>query len=108
MHYVLLIYGNESANLPREAQAELHQAFVAYTEAMHKAGVLHANHGLRPTSESKTVRHGHVHDGPAVDHEHILKGYYLIDVTDMHSAIEWAKRCPAAKFDAIEVRAVWA
>lgn len=104
MQYLLLVYGRESDGRP---QPDLHRAFVEYTEAMHKAGILHVNHGLKPTAEAKTLERGHVHDGPAVRGDFALKGYYLIDVADTHSALEWAKRCPAAKTDAIEVRPVW-
>ena len=42
MQYLLLIYGNETAmlNAPKEASNQMHSAYLAYTEAMKKAGVL--------------------------------------------------------------------
>ena len=56
--YLLLNYMNETAmmNLPREEAGRMHAAYLAYTEAMKKAGVLVANHGLQPNSQATTVR----------------------------------------------------
>jgi hypothetical protein len=56
MKYLLLQYANESAllNLPKEEASRMHAAYMAYTEAMKKAGVLVANHGLKPTSTATT------------------------------------------------------
>jgi hypothetical protein len=34
-------------------------------------------------------------------------GYYLIDVPDLDAALDWAKRCPAARYGAVEVRPIW-
>jgi hypothetical protein len=58
MKYLLLNYMNETAmlNLPKEEAGRMHAAYMAYTEAMKKVGVLLANHGLQPTSQATTAR----------------------------------------------------
>ncbi|MGZ5090285.1 MAG: YciI family protein [Burkholderiales bacterium] len=58
MKYLLLQYldMNIMMNLPKEEAGKTHAAYMAYTEAMKKAGVFVDNHGLRPASEATTVR----------------------------------------------------
>jgi hypothetical protein len=114
MKYLLMIYFDEAAlqKKPKEEMREMHGAYMAYTEAMKKAGVLLGNQGLQPTSRAKTVRaHGGkemVLDGPFAETKEQLGSYFLIDVPDLDAALAWAKRCPGAQFGAIEVRPVWA
>ena len=86
-------------------------AYVAYSEAMAKAGVVLGGNRLRPTSEATTVRvkdgKTEVLDGPYADTKEQLGGYYLLDVPDLDAALSWAARCPGAANGTIEVRAIW-
>ena len=113
MQYLLLQYGNETAmlSLPREEATQLHGAYVAYTEAMKKAGAYVGNRGLRPTADATTVRttggKASVLNGPFAETKEQLAGYYLIEAPDLDAALSWAKRHPAAAYGAIEVRPVW-
>jgi len=113
MEYLLLIYGNESAMLsaPEEASSQRHAAYMAYTEAMKKAGVLRGGNRLRPTSDATTVRapggKQSVLNGPFAETKEQLGGYYMIDVPDLDAALAWAKRCPGTAHGSIEVRPVW-
>ena len=113
MKYLLLNYMNETAmlNLPKEEAGRMHAAYMAYTEAMKKAGVLVANHGLQPTSQATTVRapggKQSVVNGPFAETKEQLGGYFLIEVPDLDAALSWAARCPATQHGAIEVRPVW-
>jgi len=113
MQYLLLIYGNESAmlNAPKEASTQMLAAYMAYTEAMKKAGTLIGSNRLRPTSEATTVRapggKQSVLDGPFAETKEQLAGYYLIEAPDLDAALAWAARCPGAQHGAIEVRPVW-
>ncbi len=114
MKYLLLQYINETAmlNLPREEAGRMHAAYMAYTETMKQAGVLLANHGLRPSSEARTVRapagKQSIVDGPYAETKEQLGGYFLVEVPDLDAALSWAARCPGAQHGAIEVRPVWA
>lgn len=113
MKYLLLQYGNETAmmSLPRDEAGRLHGAYMAYTEAMKKAGAYVANSGLRPTADATTVRAPGgkvgVMDGPFAETKEQLGGFYLIDVADLDAALAWAKRHPFTAYGAIEVRPVW-
>jgi hypothetical protein len=113
MKYILMTYVNESA-WPKLTKAEQEQgaaAYMAYGEALQKAGALVGSNRLRPTSSATTVRiangKSQVLDGPYVDSKEQLGGYFLIDVPDLDSAISWASRCPAAGHGVVEVRPVW-
>lgn len=113
MQYLLLIYGNEAgmAAAPKDAVTQMSAAYVAYTEAMKKAGVFIGGERLKPTSTATTVRIAdgktNVLDGPYADTKEQLGGYYMINVPDMDAAISWAARCPGASAGTMEVRPIW-
>lgn len=113
MQYLLLQYGNETElmSLPKEEATQLYGAYMAYTEAMKKAGAYVSASGLRPTSDATTVRapDGKVSvlNGPFAETKEQLGGFYLIEVPDLDAALSWAKRHPNAARCAIEVRPVW-
>jgi hypothetical protein len=114
MQYLLTLYVNE-AGWPRLSKAEQERgmaAYMAYTEALEKAGVLKGGGRLQPSSTATTVRIAdgkpQVLDGPFADSKEQLGGYYLIDVPDSNAAISWATRCPATGHGVVEVRPLWA
>lgn len=114
MQYLLLIYGDETAQ-QKASEADTGQviaAYKAYTEALQKAGILLGRDRLRPSTDATTVRVAHgkteVLDGPYAETKEQLAGYYLIDVPDLDAALSWAARCPGASQGAMEVRPVWA
>lgn len=113
MKYMLLIYRNE-ADMLAASKAQVEQmtgAYIAYTEAMRKAGVIVGGERLQPVSAATTVRVADgktkVLDGPYAETKEQLGGYYLIDVPDLDAALSWAARCPGASHGTIEVRPLW-
>jgi hypothetical protein len=48
----------------------------------------------------------HVQDGPYADTKEQFGGFYVINVPDLDTALQWAARCPAASGGAVEVRPV--
>jgi hypothetical protein len=113
MQYMLAIYGDERAaeSAPREQTTEIINAYMAFTKSLQDAKVLVASNRLRPTSAATTVRitnsETKVLDGPYAETKEQLGGYYLIDVTDLDAALNWAKRCPGARYGTVEVRPIW-
>ena len=113
MKYLLMIYANEAEMLAaaRPDEANVSPAYIAYTEAMAKAGILLGGERLRPTSQATTVRvadgKSKVLNGPYAETREQLGGYYMIDVPDLDAALSWAARCPGASMGAIEVRPIW-
>jgi hypothetical protein len=109
MQYMLAIYGDEQAaeSTPREQMTEIVNAYMAYTRALQDAKVLVASNRLRPTSVRTIDGQTKVLDGPFAETKEQLGGYYLIDVPDLDAALDWAKRCPGARYGSIEVRPIW-
>jgi hypothetical protein len=113
MQYLLAVYSDErtAENTPREQMTEIVNAYMAYTKALQDAKVLVASNRLRPTSAATTLRmvdgQTKVLDGPFAETKEQLGGYYLIDVPDLDAALNWAKRCPGARYGSIEVRPIW-
>jgi hypothetical protein len=114
MQYLLMIYSQEGtwAKMPEAAQKEGMAAYMAYTEALRKAGALLGSNRLRDTADATTVTVANgktqVVDGPFADTKEQLGGYYLIEAKDLDAAISWAARCPGAAHGKVEVRPVWA
>ena len=48
-----------------------------------------------------------VQDGPFADTKEQLGGYFVIDVADLDTALEWAARAPCAATGGVEVRPVF-
>ena len=113
MKYLLMAYVNEGgfATLTKERQEQGAAAYMAYGEALAKAGVAVGSNRLQPSSAATTVRvangKSQVLDGPYADSKEQLGGYFMIDVPDLDTAISWAARCPAAGHGVVEVRPLW-
>jgi len=113
MQYLLLLHANEQsfAQMTPDQQQQGMAAYMAYTEALVKAGVYKGSNRLRPVSSTTTVRmvdgKAQVLDGPFIDTKEQLGGYFMIDVPDLDAALSWAARCPGASHGVVEVRPIW-
>jgi hypothetical protein len=112
MRYMLLIYSDESI-LASMSEADL-QADMAkwweYDSAIKGAGAASIGEAMQPTSTATTVRDDGgkpiVTDGPFAETKEQLGGWYVLDVENLDAAIEWAHKCPAAKYGSIELRPI--
>ena len=112
MQYILLDYVQEAGwpALTKDEQVHWLGAYVAYVEAMAKAGVLRGSNGLQPTSSATTVRTANgktqVLDGPYTETKEQLAGFHIIEVDNLDAAISWAARCPTSIHGVVEVRPI--
>jgi hypothetical protein len=110
MQYIVLIYGNEKGwgSLAKPQLEQMYADYRKYSEDLAKAGVIRAGSELKPTTAATTIRvrggKRQVTDGPFAETKEQLGGYYVIEVPDLESALEWAARCPGARDGSIEVR----
>jgi hypothetical protein len=105
MKYALLIYA-----APELIDPQGRAAWLDYTKAAKDAGVLLAAERLTPTDTATTVRlrsgERLLTDGPFMETKEHLLGFFLIDVPDLDTALDWAARMPHAVHGTAEVRAV--
>lgn len=116
MRYMLLIYGNETANTQRSAEDRLEcmQHHRDLMESMTKAGVFRAADPLYPTATSTTIRLQNgkpiATDGPFAETKEQLGGYYMIDCQNLDEAISWSNKlatvCNGMKDASIEIRPI--
>lgn len=113
MRFMMLMIpkGYESAapgTVPEDVAAV--EAMMKYNRELQEAGVLLALDGLHPPSMGARVSFEDgapsVTDGPFSEVKEVVGGYWLIDVKSKAEAVEWAKRCPAAENEVIEIRQV--
>lgn len=108
MHYVILIYENEST-APELDDADMAKWF-EYTERLQKAGAYVTGAALHPTSTATTVRsrdgNAITTDGPFAETKEQLGGFYLIDCADLDEALKWARDIPSVGRGPVEVRPV--
>ncbi|WP_323843896.1 YciI family protein [Microbulbifer magnicolonia] len=97
----------EPGTMPEVAAVE---AMMRYNAELHEAGVLVSLEGLHPLSMGARVSFegsvATVTDGPFVETNEVLGGFWMIRVASKEEAIEWAKRCPASANEIIELRQV--
>lgn len=112
MRFVMLMIpkGYESAKPGTMPDAKGVEAMMEYNKALQQAGVLLALDGLHPPSMGARVSFAggkpKVVDGPFAEVKEVVGGYWMIQVRSREEAIEWAKRCPAADNEVIEIRQV--
>jgi hypothetical protein len=118
MQYMILF--NETARdfalRSDPARAPAHMgAWAAYIDAMAKAGIIVHGNGLMPPETGTIVRvrdgvrslqDGAVQDGPYADSKEQVGGYFIVEVPDLDTALEWAARSPSASYASTEVRPV--
>ncbi len=107
MRYMMLIHHDEEALA--KAPGQLWAEYAAFNEALAKAGAgFGAGERLESSAFATTVRvhdgDSKVLDGPYADTKEQFAGYFTIDVPDLDEAIAWARRCPSARYGAIEIR----
>lgn len=112
MRFMMLMIpkGYETAEPGTMPEADAVAAMMKYNEALQEAGVLLSLDGLHPPSMGARVSFAGgkplVTDGPFLETNEVLGGYWMIDVASKEEAVQWAMRCPAGENEVIEVRQV--
>jgi hypothetical protein len=108
MQYLMLLTIDPTASdSPEAAQRD---DWGAYTQALIEAGIMVSGAGLQgiETATTVQVRSGErlLTDGPFADTKEHLLGFYVIDVPDLDTALEWAAKVPNVRTGSVEVRPV--
>lgn len=109
MKYLFLLYNDENHwdDLPAAQKRETVSAYMAYAEALKKAGAHIAGEPLDHSRNAKRIRADAVQDGPFADGKEQLGGFFMVEAQDLDDALDWAARCPCATMGHVEVRPVW-
>jgi hypothetical protein len=110
VRFMMLMIPSEKAEQGVLPDPEFFAAMMRYNEDLQKAGVLLGLDGLHPSAKGARVRfrggQALVTDGPFTESKEVMGGYWMIQVGSKAEAVDWARRCPAADGDTIEVRQV--
>ena len=112
MQFMIVINSDEKAQAKAtvEQGKEMMAAYLKYTADMKSAGVMLSGEGLESSASGARIsfKEGSrvVTDGPFTEAKEVVGGFYIIDVKSREEAIEWAAKCPGAKFAGVEVRTV--
>lgn len=112
MKYVMLIYEGQEEFDARRNWPEDHPfwgAWRAYLQSLVDAGIYVGGKPLEPPDTTATtirVRGGErqVQDGPYADTKEQLGGFMVLELPTLDAALDWAARCPAATYAAVEIR----
>lgn len=111
MNYSIIIYETPD-DFARRTDPARQQAYwtgwTLYSKALRDAGVFVAGAGLEPPTTATTLRIEQgkrvVQDGPFADTKEQLGGFYVINVPDLDTALDWAARGPFHSGHRVEVR----
>jgi hypothetical protein len=108
MQYLMLLsYAPDAVDSPDAPQPD---DWTAYTQALVEAGIMVDGAGLQGVETATTVqvRGGErlLTDGPFADTKEHLLGFYVIDVPDLDTALDWAAKVPNVRVGSVEVRPI--
>jgi hypothetical protein len=111
MQYVLLIYAEEATSPPSKEDMDANMAeWFEFDQTIKSTGIVLASDALQPTQTATSVvlkgDERVVTDGPFAETREALGGYYVVDVPDLDTALDWAAKCPGAKYGTMEVRPI--
>src|SRR5437870_11046427 len=110
MKFALLIYESPDAFASRKGDGSnaYTGAWRAYHQALVEAGIFVGGDPLEVPETGTTIKikdgKRNVQDGPYADTKEQLGGFTILELPSLDAALEWAARCPAASYGAVEVR----
>lgn len=110
MRYMMLIYGDESANITPQEIGQLLAEYNAFHEEVGKSGILQTAERLQPSMTATTVSvpNGKIMttDGPFAETKEQMAGIYIFECKNLDEAIEIAAKIPAARTGKVEIRPI--
>ena len=108
--YMLLLYDRtDDSRSPEEIAAE-HPQWGAYTEGLKSGGLFVAGEALQGVDTATTVRvrdgQTQITDGPFAETKEYINGFYVIEASDLDTALDRASKVPLVGRGAVEVRPV--
>lgn len=108
MRVMVIVKANKDSEAGILPSPELLAKMGKYNEELHKAGLLLAAEGVRPSAKGKRMRFGDgkriVTDGPFAETKELIAGFWLWRVKSMDEAVDWLKRAPFDGGAEVEIR----
>ena len=99
MRFVVFVKATKNSEAGVMPSQELLAAMMKYNEELVQAGVMLGGEGLHPSSKGVRVKFSGsqriVTEGPFIETNEIVAGYWLWQCQSKAEAIEWVKRCPS-------------
>ncbi len=110
MHYMLQIIGFDDDGFT-EGEGPTAAEFIAWQDALTGSGALVSggfliDYQLATSVQVNSQGERIITNGPFPESREYLGGWSIIDVPDLDAALDWAARCPGAKYGRVEVRPV--
>ena len=111
MKYILLMVVDESSweNLTPEQMQPMIDEMERYNNKLRGAGAWLSGEGLDFSRSAKTVRvndgHRSVVEGPAMESQEQVGGFWIIEAETMDAALDWARQVPMTN-GSVEVRSL--
>lgn len=115
MLFMMIVGASRRSEARAPGDPDLAAAMDRYNEALTAAGVRVMARGLHPSDEALRVRFTRpdrapeLEEGPFRPIEHVVAGFFLIEVADREEAVSWLLRAPDPQGDGegwIELRQV--
>ncbi|MDQ1512172.1 MAG: hypothetical protein QOC59_14 [Microbacteriaceae bacterium] len=104
--YAVLIYAADSAHAPEAALEDLEE-HDRHADEVAEAGSMLVAYALTPREMATSVRAGGVTDGPFIDANEVVAGFYVLEAPDLDTALAIARTNPAIRAGGgVEVRPV--
>jgi hypothetical protein len=99
MRVMVMMKGTEAIEQGVQPSQALMTEMMAFNEDLVNAGMMLGGDGLQPSSKGKRVvfspnAEPTVYDGPFAETKELIAGYWVWEVKDMDTAVEWARRIP--------------
>jgi hypothetical protein len=105
--FTLLIYETKAdiaARTDKDKAPAYWAAYGGYAQALTAAGIPRGGTALPGNTGGKTVRASGQTDAPVAASDLELGGYFIIEVADLTTALEWARKSPGIATGAVEVK----
>lgn len=98
MRFMVFVKANKNSEAGVMPSKELLTEMGKFNEELVKAGVMLAGEGLHASSKGARIKFSGakrtVVEGPFLETNQLIAGFWIWQVKSKEEAIEWAKRCP--------------
>lgn len=98
MKVMVIVKATDSSEAGVPPTQELMNAMGEFNETLVKAGIMESGDGLKPSNQGFRVRFSgnkrEVVQGPFIETNELIAGYWIWNVDSIEQAIEWVKKCP--------------